>query len=183
MFLRMLGPNSTALPHVSCFYIHVPLHPLCPNCRMGLSPQLTSLMSLPTDLPTAFTLLAPQEQPGQGLQDRRPGVTCWYRVYYILSSSRSKNAPDIGTLQMSRPTQRACSNTCLWLFLPAFMLVAGKFASSGCSLKLRDESGDSTVMSINQLFPSNLQYLFLGNRSALTPIPKLPLLLPPFPLG
>lgn len=66
LFLRMLGPNSTALPCVSCFYIHVSLHLLCPNCRMGLSPQLASLMSLPTDLPTPFTLLASQEQPGQG---------------------------------------------------------------------------------------------------------------------
>lgn len=44
----------------------VSLHLLCPNCRMGLSPQLASLMSLPTDLPTPFMLLASQEQPGQG---------------------------------------------------------------------------------------------------------------------
>lgn len=93
----MLGPDSAALPCVACFYIHVFLHPLYPNCRMGLSPQLTSLVSLPTYLPTPFTLLASQEQPGQGLQDRRPWVTCWYRVCCILSSLRPKNEPDIGS--------------------------------------------------------------------------------------
>lgn len=75
--------------------VHVSLHQLCSNCRMGLSPQLTSLVSLPTYFPTPFTLLASQERPGQGLQDRRPGVTCWYRVCCILSSLRPKNAPDI----------------------------------------------------------------------------------------
>lgn len=55
--LRMLGPNSIALPCVACFYVHIPL--LRPNCRMGLSSWLASLMSLPTDLPTPFLLLAP----------------------------------------------------------------------------------------------------------------------------
>lgn len=54
---RMLGPSSIALPCVACFYVHIPL--LCPNCRMGLSSRLASLMSLPTDLPTPFMLLAP----------------------------------------------------------------------------------------------------------------------------
>lgn len=154
----MLGPNSTTLPCVSCFYIHVPLHPLCPNCRTGLSPQLASLMSLPTDLPTPFTLLASQVQPGQGLQDRRPWVTCWYRVCYILSSSRSKNAPDIGSdfkcpVPPKEPVVTDASGyfrqpLCWWLVsLPALDGVSDP---------------DSTVMSINQLFPSNLHICFLG---------------------
>lgn len=60
-----LGPNSTHLPWITCFSIHLPPCLLGPNCRMGLCIQLASLMTLPSDLPTLpFTLLAPQEQPG-----------------------------------------------------------------------------------------------------------------------
>lgn len=79
----MLGPNSTQPPCVACFCILLRLHPPCTTCRMGLSSQLASLMTLPTPLPM---LLAPQEQPGQGLRDRRPWVPCRYRVCCILYS-------------------------------------------------------------------------------------------------
>lgn len=156
----MLGPNSTALPGVSCFYVHVPLRLLCPDCRTD------QLMSLPTDLPTPFTLLASQVQPGQGLQDRRPWGACWYRVCYSLSSSRSKNAPDIGSdfkcpIPPKEPVVTDVSGyfrqpLCWWLVsLPAL-----DGASDPSRPRLSDP--DSTVMSINHLFPSNLHICFLG---------------------
>lgn len=124
-----------------------------PNCRMGLSSQLASLLSWPTDMPTPFTLLAPQEQPGQGLQGRRPWVTCWYRMCRILSSLRSKNAPDIGSdFKRSIPPKE-----------PVITDAPGYFPQSLCwwLVRPRDESGDSKAMSINQLSPSNLRVCFL----------------------
>lgn len=53
---------------------------LGPNCSVGLSSQLTSLMTLPSDLRTPFMLLAPQEQPGHG-QEAVSALLGWNVLY------------------------------------------------------------------------------------------------------
>lgn len=81
LFLLMLGPKLHTSPFC-CFALTFSC-PLthCANCTMGLNSQMASSMTLPTP----FTLLAPQEQPGQRLRDRRPWMPCWYQVCSMYS--------------------------------------------------------------------------------------------------
>lgn len=80
-------------------------------------------------------------------------MACWYRVCRILSSLRSKNAPDIGSdFKRSIPPKE-----------PVITDAPGYFHQSlrWCLVRPRDESGASKAMLINQLSPSNLRICFL----------------------